>query len=88
MTNALHRALDALGGNQSELARICGVKQPTVWGWINKGRGLLPAEYVLKVEAATGIARHELRPDIFPPPDDALDIQQGQASSSATSEAA
>lgn len=26
----------------------------------------LPAEYVLRVEAATGICRHNLRPDIYP----------------------
>ncbi|MCH4893981.1 hypothetical protein GO308_12735 [Sphingomonas sp. SFZ2018-12] len=64
--NALKRALAALDGNQSELARICGVRQPTVWGWLNKGRGILPAEYVLRVEAATGISRSELRPDIYP----------------------
>lgn len=62
----LQRALDALDNNQSKLARICGVTQPTVWGWINKGRGLLPAEYVLAVEEATGVSRHELRPDIYP----------------------
>ena len=64
--DALKSALAALGGNQSELARICGVTQPTVWGWLNKGRGLLPPEYVLKVETATGISRHQLRPDIYP----------------------
>lgn len=53
--------------NQSELARICGVAQPTVWGWINTGRGFLPPEYALKVEAALGVSRHELRPDVFGP---------------------
>jgi DNA-binding transcriptional regulator YdaS (Cro superfamily) len=61
----LQRALAAFNNNQSEMARICGVSQPTVWGWLKTGRGLLPGEYVLKVEAATGISRHELRPDIF-----------------------
>jgi DNA-binding transcriptional regulator YdaS (Cro superfamily) len=65
----LQLALGALGDNQSELARICGVSQPTVWGWVNKGRGQLPAEYVLKVEDATGVSRHALRPDIYPPQD-------------------
>jgi hypothetical protein len=29
-------------------------------------RKSLPAEHVLAVEAATGISRHELRPDIYP----------------------
>ena len=63
--SALKRAVKEAGG-QSHLARICGVKQPTVWGWLNTGRGTLPAEYVLKVEAATGIDRHALRPDLYP----------------------
>lgn len=31
----------------------------------------LPPEHVLKVEAATGISRHELRPDIYPPEEQA-----------------
>jgi DNA-binding transcriptional regulator YdaS (Cro superfamily) len=62
----LQQVMAALKGNQSELARICGVTQPTVWGWLNKGKGVLPAEYVLKVEAVTGIPRHVLRPDIYP----------------------
>lgn len=57
----------ALDGNQSQLARICGVTQPTVWGWLNKGKGILPAEHALKVEEATGISRHVLRPDVFGP---------------------
>lgn len=26
----------------------------------------VPAEFVLKVEALTGVSRHELRPDIYP----------------------
>lgn len=66
----LQSVMRALDGNQSELARICGVSQPTVWGWLNKGRGILPAEHCLKVEAATGISRHELRPDVFGPADE------------------
>lgn len=70
-TKGLHAALAALGNNQSELARICGVAQPTVWGWVNKGRGIIPAEYVLAVERATGISRTELRPDLYPVADSA-----------------
>ncbi len=26
----------------------------------------MPAEFVLKAEAATGVSRHDLRPDIYP----------------------
>lgn len=65
-TTGLQVALDK-AGSQVRLAEICGVSQPTVWGWINKGRGLIPAEYVIAVETATGVPRHELRPDIYPP---------------------
>ncbi len=65
---ALERALAAVGNNQSEFARICGVSQPTVWGWLNSKRKRLPAEYVHHVSAATGMAPHTLRPDVFPAP--------------------
>lgn len=52
-------------GSQGALARICGVSQPSVFRWINSEQGL-PAEHVLKVEAATGVSRHDLRPDLYP----------------------
>jgi DNA-binding transcriptional regulator YdaS (Cro superfamily) len=54
----------AAAGSQSELARRCGVKQGHVWKWLKSGR--VPPTRVLAVEAATGISRHELRPDIYP----------------------
>lgn len=66
----LVRALEK-AGSQSALARICGVTQPTVWGWINAGRKMLPGEYVLSVERATGVSRHDLRPDLYPRDEDA-----------------
>jgi len=61
---ALQAALDK-AGSQSELARICDVSQPAVSKWLQAAKRL-PAEYVLTVEAATGIPRHLLRPDIYP----------------------
>ena len=61
---ALTTAVDA-AGSQSELARICGVSQPAVWKWLQVKR--VPAEYVLRIEATTGVSRHHLRPDIYPP---------------------
>ena len=61
---ALRQAV-AQAGSQAALAKICGVSQPSVWEWLNKGKSL-PAEYVLKVEAATGVSRHDLRPDLYP----------------------
>lgn len=61
---ALKLVVDRIGG-QSSLARICGVTQPAVWKWLQSTKRL-PAEYVLRVEAATGVSRHHLRPDIYP----------------------
>lgn len=61
---ALEQALQ-IAGSQSELARICGVQQPTVWKWLQSSKRI-PAEHVLRVEAATRIPRHYLRPDIYP----------------------
>lgn len=61
---ALQTAL-RVAGSQVQLARVCGVKQPSVSLWIKHSKPL-PAECVLKVEAATGVSRHLLRPDIYP----------------------
>lgn len=52
-------------GSQAALAAVAGVTQQAVSGWQLKNRPL-PAEHVLAVEAATGISRHDLRPDIYP----------------------
>ena len=52
-------------GSQSALARLIGVSQQAVFKWLAKARPL-PAEHVLAVEAATGVSKHELRPDIYP----------------------
>lgn len=62
--SALKAAVDRIG-SQGRMARLCGVKQPSVWRWVHK-MGELPAQHVLKVEEATGISRHDLRPDIYP----------------------
>lgn len=51
-------------GSQSAMARLLGVTQAAVWGWLNRGTAL-PAEHVLAVEAATGIAKEKLRPDLY-----------------------
>ena len=61
---ALKRAVAIIGG-QSKTARLLDLSQTSIWKWVSKGK-VLPAEYCLKVEAATGISRHELRPDIYP----------------------
>lgn len=63
----LDRAIERAGG-QSELARICNVSQPSVWGWLHKRSGVVPAEHAAAIEQATGVGRHELRPDLWSEP--------------------
>lgn len=55
----LARAIDKAGG-VAELARKIGIAQPSVSNW-----NRVPAQRVIAVEAATGISRRELRPDLF-----------------------
>jgi len=63
-TAALAQAV-ALAGSQSALARLLGVSQNAVSKWLREKR-LLPAEHVLRVEAETGVSRHDLRADLYP----------------------
>ena len=62
--DALRCAVDRLG-SQVAMGRLCGVTQQSVSKWIDLGKAL-PAEHVLAVEQATGISRHQLRPDLYP----------------------
>jgi TorA maturation chaperone TorD len=55
----LSEAIRAVGG-VSELARQIGISQPSVSNW-----NRIPAERVLSVEAATGVSRAILRPDLY-----------------------
>ncbi|WP_292961632.1 transcriptional regulator [Novosphingobium sp. UBA1939] len=61
---ALQWALE-IAGSQSALARKIGLSQAAVWKWVQSSKRV-PAEFVLRVEAATGVPRHHLRPDIYP----------------------
>jgi TorA maturation chaperone TorD len=65
----LNRAIDAAGG-VVELARKIGIAQPSISNW-----NRVPAERVIAVEAATGMSRRQLRPDLYSESDvkDAVD---------------
>lgn len=55
--------MEAVGG-RAALAEKCGVRYQAVEKWVRLDR--VPAERVLQIEAATGVSRHELRPDLYP----------------------
>ena len=55
----LSEAIRAAGG-VGELARQIGISQPSVSNWAR-----VPAERVVAVEVATGVARATLRPDLY-----------------------
>lgn len=61
--NAAEKAAAKIGG-QSALARVLGCSPQAVQRMCATGR--VPAERVLAIEAATGVSRHQLRPDIYP----------------------
>lgn len=61
--NPVQIAINAAGG-QVALAERVGVRQQSISEWLKRER--IPAERVLAVETATGVSRHDLRPDLYP----------------------
>jgi Putative antitoxin of bacterial toxin-antitoxin system, YdaS/YdaT len=61
---ALLRAID-LAGSQSELGRMIGAFQSTVYYWLNLSVRGVPPEAAIKIEKAVGVTRQELRPDLW-----------------------
>lgn len=66
-----------IAGNQTAVAKICECTPGAISQLVIRGRPL-SARFVLKVEAATGISRHDLRPDIYP-----IDLSPAPASEAA-----
>lgn len=63
MKSAIKRAVKK-AGNQSKLARICGVTPQAVQQWVASDR--VPAAQVITIEKATGVNRCDLRADLYP----------------------
>lgn len=80
LDSPLARACRALGG-QSALARLIGKDQSTIHDRLRDNKPVW-AEHVLAIEAATGISRHDLRPDIYP-----LELTSGAPVSATVGEA-
>lgn len=78
-----------LAGSQAKLAREIRDRMPgsrigqvTVWGWLNNVQAEVPpAEVVLPIAEALAwrITPHDLRPDLYPNPQDALPTTQEAA---------
>lgn len=78
-----------LAGGQAKLAREIRYRMPgsrigqvTVWGWLNNVKAEVPpAEVVLAIADALEwrITPHELRPDLYPNPQDAMPVTQEAA---------
>ena len=63
---ALEKACNLAGG-QKPLADLIHTTQSQVWYWLRRSKHGVPAEFVLSIERVTGVSRHELRPDLYPP---------------------
>jgi DNA-binding transcriptional regulator YdaS (Cro superfamily) len=62
MESALETAINSIG-TAHQFAKRIGVTPQAISQWRR-----VPALRVLQVEAISGVPRHELRPDIYPPP--------------------
>lgn len=62
---ALKRAIEEAGGITA-LARLLGITRQTISYWSHPGRKI-PAGRIVEIERLTGVAREELRPDLYVP---------------------
>lgn len=65
-------------GSQTALAKALGCTPQNVQWMCSTGS--VPAKHVLKIEAVTGISRHQLRPDLYPESSPTLDANVRQIS--------
>ena len=63
MKHPLAVYLAETGRPLSDLAKVLRVQPPAISKWSRRG---VPATRVLALEAATGIPRTKLRPDLYP----------------------
>ncbi|WP_194442373.1 YdaS family helix-turn-helix protein [Pseudoalteromonas simplex] len=62
----LQKAISTIGG-QVKLAKAINTSQQNISNWLRTGN-IAPNKVIL-IERVTGVSRHELRPDIYPPED-------------------
>lgn len=71
-TEALERAIEKAGG-QTALAELISTperpyRQQHIWWWLHQANGRVPAPVAPLIERATGVPKHDLRPDVFEKP--------------------
>lgn len=59
-------AISRVTGGQKALADRLEISPQAVNQWV-KGLRPVPPRHALAIEAATGVSRHDLRPDVFGP---------------------
>lgn len=71
--DALLKIIEIVGG-QVALAKQLGVKQGHIYGWLNENINGINPNYIIPSCAAVNyvVTPHELRPDIYPHPEDGL----------------
>lgn len=75
---ALEKAIKRAGG-QEALALALGVPQSTISYWLRGSKKGVAAEKAIDIERVTFVQRHELRPDLFPPPSSSGTAARGQS---------
>ncbi|HHB7561651.1 TPA: transcriptional regulator [Klebsiella pneumoniae] len=73
--NALERAIH-IAGDATKLAEKLDVSLMTVSHWKKRHGGVVPQKRVFPIFNATGVTPHELRPDLYPNPNDGLPSQR------------
>ncbi|MCU1179887.1 helix-turn-helix domain-containing protein [Stenotrophomonas maltophilia] len=79
--NPIATAIEKSGAGQAGIARLLGVSPQAVNQWVS-GIRPVPSRHVLAIEAASGISRHELLPEVFGPAPDAVAPLRSAASGS------
>lgn len=83
--NPIATAIEKSGAGQAGIARLLGVSPQAVNQWVS-GIRPVPSRHVLAIEAASGISRHELLPEVFgPAPGAVAPLSSGASSSQAPS---
>lgn len=63
-------------GTGAALGRALGFSKMTISNWKKTG---IPPDHIRSVFELTGVTPHELRPDLYPNPTDALSSQEASA---------